>query len=247
MFLCTNIIGQEYNYYHYDIKDGLSGITVYSIAQDKDGFLWFGTETGLSRFDGSHFKNYTANEGLNDNEIINLFVDSKNRVWIFPFKNSVYYYYHGKIYNESNDTLLKKFHLKNEIFKACEDKDGNIFFLETDRLHILSTNNTLREVTKINGNFFYNDGCGTTTNGNCNLFISFKEDIQNHRINSCEYKDSKLFFNNILQDYSLSRNTIEINPHYRLIRDAGFFEILNQKTNEQFKIKVPEHSMRFRI
>src|ERR1043166_10140515 len=95
VYLLTNIVGfcQEYNYYHYDIKDGLSGLTAYCIAQDKDGFLWIGTETGLSRFDGNHFQNFTVNEGLPENEIINLFVDSKNRIWIFPFKNSVCYYY----------------------------------------------------------------------------------------------------------------------------------------------------------
>src|SRR5438552_7644276 len=97
---------QEYNYYHYDVKDGLSGITIYSIAQDQDGFLWLGTETGLSRFDGSHFKNYTNNDGLSDNEIINLFVDSKNRVWIFPFKSAIYFYYQGKIHTSSDDSIL---------------------------------------------------------------------------------------------------------------------------------------------
>ena len=140
-----NLVGisQQYNYYHYDVKDGLSGNTVYAITQDKDGFIWFGTETGLSRFDGSNFKNYTAQDGLYDNDIINLFVDSKNRVWIFPFKSSVYYYYQGKIYNSSNDSLLKKFHLNDEIFKACEDKNGNIFFLEQKKLHILSANDKL--------------------------------------------------------------------------------------------------------
>ena len=93
LFLATvKTNAQEYNYYHYDVKDGLSGINVYSIAQDKDGFLWFGTETGLSRFDGENFKNFTVSDGLFDNDIIYVFTDSKNRVWIFPFKNSIYYF-----------------------------------------------------------------------------------------------------------------------------------------------------------
>ena len=41
---------QEYSYTHYDISDGLAGSTVYCITQDKDGFIWTGTETGVSRF-----------------------------------------------------------------------------------------------------------------------------------------------------------------------------------------------------
>jgi hypothetical protein len=240
-FLCVKCESQEYNYFHYDIKDGLSGITTYTIAQDKDGFLWFGTETGLSRFDGTYFKNYKADEGLYDNEIINLFVDSKNRVWIFPFKNSVYYYYNGKIHNASNDSLLKKFHLKNEIFKASEDKNGNISFLNLDGIYILSKDNDLKEINKINGENFYSDGCGILANGNCNIFISSLQDIANHRVNSYEYKDSQFYFKEIIHDNNLSRNTIEVNPDYTLIRNKDIFEISNPKTHEQFNVKVPNH------
>src|SRR6266540_1647980 len=87
---------QDFAYTRYDSKDGLAGSTVYCITQDKDGFLWFGTETGLSRFDGTHFKNFTREDGLTENEIIQLFADSKGRVWISPFNKSVCYYYKGK-------------------------------------------------------------------------------------------------------------------------------------------------------
>jgi ligand-binding sensor domain-containing protein len=46
VFLVINIKGQVKNiYYRYDVKDGLSGNTIYTIAQDKDSYLWFGTET----------------------------------------------------------------------------------------------------------------------------------------------------------------------------------------------------------
>ncbi len=84
---------QEYSYTHYDITEGLAGSTVYCITQDKDGFIWVGTETGLSRFDGTHFKNFTTTDGLPDIEILQLFGDSKGRVWMAPFRKSVCYYY----------------------------------------------------------------------------------------------------------------------------------------------------------
>ena len=70
-------LAQEYNYQHYDLSNGLSGLTVYSAVQDKNGYMWFGTETGLSRFDGSKFKNFTTSDGLPDNEVLKLYVDSK--------------------------------------------------------------------------------------------------------------------------------------------------------------------------
>ena len=82
---------QEYTYTHYDIKDGMAGSTVYCSVQDKDNFMWFGTETGLSRFDGSHFTNFGSKEGLPDNEILKLFCDSRNRIWCSLFKKEICY------------------------------------------------------------------------------------------------------------------------------------------------------------
>jgi len=68
---------QEYGYTHYDITDGLAGSTVYCITQDRDGFIWTGTETGVSRFDGTHFKNFSTADGLPDIEVLQLFGDSR--------------------------------------------------------------------------------------------------------------------------------------------------------------------------
>src|ERR671923_35083 len=92
-FIPSFLAGQGYSYVNYNIKEGLAGSMVYCMVQDHDGFIWFGTETGLSRFDGKRFTNFSTHDGLPDNEIIRLFVDSKNRVWIMPFQNKVCYYY----------------------------------------------------------------------------------------------------------------------------------------------------------
>jgi ligand-binding sensor domain-containing protein len=232
---------QEYNYYHYDIKDGLSGITVYSIAQDKDGFLWIATASGLSRFDGTSFKNYGSNEGLNDNEIISLFVDSKNRVWIFPFKSSIYYYYQGKIHNSSNDTLLRKFNLKNEIFKASEDKDGNIFFLVQQKIYVLSKDDNLNTINNINGEPFYCDGCGRALDGNSRFFICFNKNLVLRRINVFTYNNSVLVDNGVLDNCNFSRNTFEINPYYIVTQNGLYFDINDLRKKRHSSIKVPDH------
>ncbi|WP_315824102.1 hypothetical protein [Paraflavitalea speifideaquila] len=62
--------GQEYSYARYEVKDGLAGSVVYHGVEDKEGFLWFATETGVSRFDGTHFRNFSRADGLPDNEIV---------------------------------------------------------------------------------------------------------------------------------------------------------------------------------
>src|SRR4051812_2721355 len=43
---------------HLTINEGLSQNTINCILKDKLGYLWFGTQDGLNRYDGSHFKIY---------------------------------------------------------------------------------------------------------------------------------------------------------------------------------------------
>jgi ligand-binding sensor domain-containing protein len=144
------VFSQEFGYTHYESKDGLPGSTVYCMTQDKEGFLWFGTDIGLSRFDGTHFKNFTKEDGLQDNEIIQLFADSKGRVWIAPFKKSVCYYYKGKMYTQHNDPVLKRIHLDDYVIRFAEDKAGNILMQESQKLHLVQINGHVTIIDSIN-------------------------------------------------------------------------------------------------
>lgn len=136
--LCLRAPAQTYSYVNYAVTDGLAGSTVYGMIRDKDGFLWFGTETGLSRYDGSHFKNFYVSDGLPDNEIIKLFVDSYNRVWIVPFKNSLAYYHNGKIHNRQNDSLLSRLTIHGEVLSVTEDVHGDLIIAELRAIDIIS-------------------------------------------------------------------------------------------------------------
>src|SRR5579863_8166090 len=116
---------QEYSYSHYDIADGLASSTVYCITQDKEGFIWVGTEAGVCRFDGTHFQTYTSADGLPDVEILKMFTDSKDRVWMAPFKGSVCYYSGGMIHNQENDSLLSRMRVRDLVENFAEDARGN--------------------------------------------------------------------------------------------------------------------------
>ncbi|HVU96484.1 MAG TPA: histidine kinase [Puia sp.] len=149
--LCITVSGQEYGYAHYDISEGLAGSTVYCIAQDRDGFIWVGTETGVSRFDGTHFHNYTAIDGLPDVEILEMFGDSKGRVWMAPFRKSVCYAYKGKIYNQENDPLLRKIRLAGNVVQFAGNEKGDILIAEKNRLHWVGTDGDVREFDSVAG------------------------------------------------------------------------------------------------
>ena len=55
---CAN----AYYFRSYQIEDGLSHNSVWAVMQDKEGFMWFGTNDGLNRFDGKSFKVFKKNE-----------------------------------------------------------------------------------------------------------------------------------------------------------------------------------------
>ena len=121
----------------------------YCITQDADGFIWVGTETGVSRFDGTHFVNFTTANGLPDIEILMLYGDSRGRVWMAPFNHSVCYYYRGKIYNQDNDLQLRKIRVKENILGFAEDSRGDILMQERAGLHELMADGKARNFDSI--------------------------------------------------------------------------------------------------
>ncbi|MBS1775137.1 MAG: hypothetical protein JSS64_02525 [Bacteroidetes bacterium] len=46
---------KSWNYRHYTSADGLPGNRIIDVAQDKDGFIWIASNSGLCRFDGDEF------------------------------------------------------------------------------------------------------------------------------------------------------------------------------------------------
>ena len=53
---------ERWYFTHFTTDDGLAFNSVTSITQDSNGFVWFATEDGLSRYDGRDFKNFTKDD-----------------------------------------------------------------------------------------------------------------------------------------------------------------------------------------
>ena len=135
MLLAVSSWSQEYNYVHYDTKDGLAGSTVYRICQDKKGYLWFATDNGVSMFDGKRFKNFTTEDGLTDNDVIYIACDSKGRVWMMPFNKTICFYYNGKIHNPKNDSSLSTVKFSSWVVVCGENSRGDVFLHTTEGLY----------------------------------------------------------------------------------------------------------------
>lgn len=73
-FLCSALWAQAQSFpmVQYATREGLGNSIVYRVYQDKKGLLWLSTDNGLTRFDGQHFKNFTARDGLRASYIFGL-------------------------------------------------------------------------------------------------------------------------------------------------------------------------------
>ena len=70
----------------YNASDEICDPYIYTINQDKNGFIWLGTGQGMCRFDGFEFKSYSDLDTLADDEVTTSYADSFGDVW-FGFGN----------------------------------------------------------------------------------------------------------------------------------------------------------------
>ncbi|MCP1728181.1 diguanylate cyclase (GGDEF)-like protein [Natronospira proteinivora] len=77
----------------WSLESGLPQITVTSIAQGPEGYIWVGTQQGLARFDGVRFTTWVAEEvdALPGNFIYDLHLDSQGRLWVATYKGVALY------------------------------------------------------------------------------------------------------------------------------------------------------------
>lgn len=80
-FFMATTNAQTHYFENYSVKDGLAQSKVYCLLQDKQGYIWIGTENGASKFDGYNFINYTAKDGLAAKGIRSIYQAKNGILW----------------------------------------------------------------------------------------------------------------------------------------------------------------------
>ncbi|MDW3191403.1 MAG: two-component regulator propeller domain-containing protein [Cytophagales bacterium] len=109
------------------IAKGLESNNVYCVFQDKEGFFWFGTDMGVSRFNGYEFQNFNYEDGLTANEVFNIYQDRQGRLWFLSFNGEFCYYKDGEFYNSNNEPSLKELHSKDFHTFMFESRDSTLY------------------------------------------------------------------------------------------------------------------------
>ncbi len=121
LLLGLGLAAQHPHFEHYSTQDGLPSNQVYDIFQDQRGYIWLGSDYGVSRFDGLHFENFGPTEGLPDNEIFRGIEDSQGRIWWTTLNGKTGYWENNRFYSAAQLPHLKKFKATGMIGTYLED------------------------------------------------------------------------------------------------------------------------------
>ena len=142
----TTIKSQSFvpQFINYTTKDGLPNNYVFSIFQDNDENIWFGTGGGgVAKFDGKYFTTYTENEGLSNNNVLSITQDKNDNLW-FGTRFGLSKLKSGALNVNANNAGLPLFN--NFAYEdgflgigcnrgaICQDKTGTIWIGTNDRL-----------------------------------------------------------------------------------------------------------------
>ena len=178
-------LNNSYNFKRLGIEDGLSQSTIYSIFQDSEGYMWFGTANGLNKYDGYNFKIFTNNPfdttSISDNSITSLFEDKEGKIWIGTIKGIL------NRYNRSTNSFTR---LNTRNIKSPLTSRENEYY-EYPIIFSRNDNNSITTIAEDNNNNLW---LGTWGKG---ILIYNKKT-----------KTIKQFFHNPENPHSLSYNRI---------------------------------------
>ena len=79
LFLLVSFKGaaQKYNIVNFSTRDGLQSEIVNDVFQDKDGYIWFATQSGISQFNGQEFNEFAPLKVLSGVDAVSIIQDKK--------------------------------------------------------------------------------------------------------------------------------------------------------------------------
>ncbi len=195
------IFSQPLYFENYTSEKGLSQNSCFAIEQDANGFMWFGTQDGLNRYDGKEFKIYlpqnTIGKTLPSNVITSLFFDkSKNLLWVGTTGGIC-------LYNPAKDALLKISAMFNYAAELEKLEVKKILSFKADEYWIVTYKKGLLLLNTLNQTIsrFFNDEItqnkvSAIVNHNGQLYISLLQQLYELRSINNTYQPRQ-----ILADY----------------------------------------------
>ena len=110
VIIAGSFAGQDLSYRQYSTKEGLPSAQVYHMFQDDLGYMWFATDRGIAKYDGTTIVQYDQRNGLPSSTVFKFYPQRNGDVWCSTFENKWFYFNPNqrefKPY-KYNDTVVK--------------------------------------------------------------------------------------------------------------------------------------------
>ncbi len=128
---------------NYNEEDGLNSSYTYGLIQDRNGYIWIGSDNGLFRFDGKEFKQFSSKSGLKNIEALYSYPMPNGEIFIATFLNNFAYLKNGTVINSDMNSELKKIKFKhnpdyaygkNELYMFSATDPDDIFVYQNEKV-----------------------------------------------------------------------------------------------------------------
>ena len=139
-------IAQNAHFINLERKDGLASNFVRTMYQDSFGYMWFGTDDGLNRYDGVHIDTYRHIKkdasSLNNNYIIDILQTSKGKLLICTIDGV-------DVFNYKTEKFKHVSFSEHYNFKGILETSNNEIWILTKNNTIVVLNSNLQPTNKI--------------------------------------------------------------------------------------------------
>ncbi len=149
--------------------NGVPLATTLGITQDKQGFMWFGTEAGLYRYNSKTFNRYYADKQNNPSHIRDLLTDSQGNIWIASTVSGLY------LYKPETDTFTNFLHDSTNV-NSLSDNSVNCVIIDQKKQIWAGTQQGLSRITNDHGKIRITRHLQTEFSGRTLLIRSLTED-----------------------------------------------------------------------
>lgn len=133
----VNAQSPHYQFMRLGINEGLSNNQVNSIFKDSTGFMWFGTASGLNRYDGHNFLTFRYSQRdsatLSDNFIVGIMAGPGGKLWISTRRGFNIYDPVSGSFSRNISAALGNLGIPGDTVRSIfHDKAGAYWFLHRD-------------------------------------------------------------------------------------------------------------------
>lgn len=149
--VCASVNKDKYKFNRVDVEKSLSNNEVRCIFKDRAGFLWFGTPSGLNRYDGYEIKSIkldlnTVQETTSNNDIWKIQEDADGLLWLKTRVGDMIYDPEHECFLKSQTALFNKYAGTDNFWSVYIDEGKSFWFVTWEDIRLYDIKQQKRKI-----------------------------------------------------------------------------------------------------